>query len=59
MHRDWGCASQTLFVHFISHVKLIPGWALIRTNFDLIQEIGLKVGGGWSLRDHGIAQTVD
>ena len=26
------------------HVKLAPGWALIRVNFDPIQEIGAKVG---------------
>ena len=30
------------------HAKLTPGWALIRVNFDLIQEIGPKVGGGRS-----------
>ena len=30
------------------HVKLAPGWALIRVNFDLIQENGPKVGGGCS-----------
>ena len=30
------------------HVKLAPGWALIRVNFDPIQEIGPKVGGGRS-----------
>ena len=28
------------------HAKLAPGWALIRVNFDPIQEIGPKVGGG-------------
>ena len=28
------------------HMKLAPGWALIQVNFDPIQEIGLKVGGG-------------
>ena len=33
----------------ISFAKLIPGWALIgRVNFDPIQEIGAKVGGGCS-----------
>ena len=26
--------------------KLAPGWAVIRVNFDPIQEIGPKVGGG-------------
>ena len=30
------------------HVKLAPGWVLIRVNFDPIQEIGPKVGGGHS-----------
>ena len=30
------------------HVKLSPGWALIQVNFDPIQEIGPKVGGGHS-----------
>ena len=30
------------------HAKLAPGWALIRVNFDPIQEIGPKVGGGHS-----------
>ena len=28
------------------HAKLTPGWALIQVNFDPIQEIGPKVGGG-------------
>ena len=30
------------------HVKLAPGWALIQVNFDPVQEIGPKVGGGRS-----------
>ena len=30
------------------HVKLAPGWALIRVNFDPIQEIWPKVGDGRS-----------
>ena len=30
------------------HAKLAPRWALIRVNFDPIQEIGPKVGGGRS-----------
>ena len=30
------------------HAKLAPGWALIRVNFDPIQEIGPKEGG-WAL----------
>ena len=30
------------------HMKLAPGWVLIRINFDPIQEIGQKVGGGCS-----------
>ena len=30
------------------HAKLSPGWALIQVNFDPIQEIGPKVGGGRS-----------
>ena len=28
------------------HPKLAPGWVLIRVNFDPIQEMGPKVGGG-------------
>ena len=39
------------------HEKLAPGWVLIQVNFDPIQEIGPKVGGGHSfmsvfLRDY-------
>ena len=30
------------------HAKLAPGWALIQVNFDPIQELGPKVGGGHS-----------
>ena len=30
------------------HAKLAPGWALIQINFDPMQEIGPKVGGGCS-----------
>ena len=30
------------------HAKLALGWLLIQVNFDPIQEIGLKVGGGRS-----------
>ena len=30
------------------HTKLAPGWAHIQVNFDSIQEIGPKVGGGRS-----------
>ena len=30
------------------HAKFAPGWALIWVNFDPIQEIGPKVGGGHS-----------
>ena len=30
------------------YAKLALGWALIRVNFDPIQEIGPKVGGGRS-----------
>ena len=43
------------------HAKLAPGWALIRVNFDPIQEIAPKAGGGHSfvggpfLRDYGIS----
>ena len=36
------CASQSPQVHSI-RVKLAPGWALIRVNFDPIQEIGPKL----------------
>ena len=31
-------------------MKLAPGWALIKVNFDPILEIGPKVGGGHSLK---------
>ena len=31
------------------HMKLAPGWVLIQVNFDPIQEIGPKVGGGCTL----------
>ena len=34
-----------------------PGWALIRVNFDPIQEIGPKVGG-WSLFCETMVQAV-
>ena len=30
------------------HAKLTPGWPLIQVNFDSIQEIGPKLGGGRS-----------
>ena len=30
------------------HAKLAPGWALVRVNFEAVQEIGRKVGGGCS-----------
>ena len=30
------------------HANLAPGWALIQVNFDPIQEIGPKLGGGCS-----------
>ena len=40
--------SPTTPVHSISYAKLAPGCALIGANFDPIQEIGLKVGGGHS-----------
>ena len=30
------------------HAKFAPEWVLIRVNFDPIQEIGPKVGGGRS-----------
>ena len=33
---------------FKLNVKLAPGWALIRVNFDPIQKIGPKVGSGCS-----------
>ena len=35
-------------VLFKLNAKFAPGWALIRVNFDPIQEIGAKVGGGHS-----------
>ena len=41
-HSAQGCASQT-------PMKLAPGWALIQINFDSIQEIEPKVGGGRSV----------
>ena len=37
-------------MHSISYTKLAPGWALIRVNFDPIQEIELKVGAGHSFK---------
>ena len=33
-----------------AHVKLAPGWTLIKVNFDPILEIGPKVGGGHSFK---------
>ena len=30
------------------HTMLAPGWALIQVNFNPIQEVGPKVGGGHS-----------
>ena len=33
------------------HTKLTPEWALIQVNFDTIQEIGPKVGGGALFRE--------
>ena len=32
------------------HAKFTPGWVLIQVNFDPIQEIGPKVGGGHSFK---------
>ena len=40
--------SDTHTVLLKLHAKLAPGWALIRVNFDPVQEIGRKVGGGHS-----------
>ena len=40
--------SDTHTVLLKLHAKLAPGWALIRVNFDPVQEIGRKVGGGRS-----------
>ena len=40
--------SDTHTVLLKLHVKLASGWALIRVNFDPVQEIGRKVGGGRS-----------
>ena len=40
MHSARGCASETPCE--------APGWALIQINFDPMQEIGPKVGGGCS-----------
>ena len=37
MHLVWGCVA-----------KLTPRWVLIQVNFDPIQEIGSKIGGGCS-----------
>ena len=47
-HNARGCVSQTPQLHSISYMKLTPGWAVIRINFDLVQEIGPKVGDGHS-----------
>ena len=38
------------------HAKLAPGWALIRVNFDPIQEIGPKEGGGRSFTSGRFSQ---
>ena len=48
MHSIQCCASQTPKSNFIGHMKLTLGWVLIPVNFDPIQEIGQKVGGGRS-----------
>ena len=40
--------SDTHTVLLKLHAKLAPGWVLIRVNFDPVQEIGRKVGGGRS-----------
>ena len=39
---EWGNSPfiQALTSTFINHAKLAPGWALIRVNFDPIQEMG-------------------
>ena len=39
---------KTPVVCSISHVKLAPGWELIKKNFNPIQEVGPKVGCGHS-----------
>ena len=48
MHSAWSFASQTPRVHSVSDAKLAPGCALIWVNFDPMQKIGPKVGGGRS-----------
>ena len=47
---EWGNSLfvQVLTITFINHAKFALGWALIQVNFDPIQEIGSKVGGGCS-----------
>ena len=42
------CAIALEAVLLKVHSKIIPGWALIQVNVDLIQEIEPKVGGGCS-----------
>ena len=37
--------------HSIIHAKLAPEWVLFLVNFDPLQKIGPKVGGGHSFED--------
>ena len=39
---------EAVLLKLLIHMKLGPGWALLRVNFDPIQEIEPKVGGGCS-----------
>ena len=54
MHSAWGCASQTPQV---CNESLAPGWALIWVNFDPVQKIEPKVGGGHSFKGGGLSQV--
>ena len=41
------------------YTKLAPGWVLIRVNFDPIQEIRPKVGGGRSFASANVPKMAD
>ena len=59
IHSTWDCVSETSRAHFITHAKLTLGQVHVQVNFDHIQEIGHKVGGGrsfegdYSFADYG------
>ena len=39
MHSAWSFTSRAPPVHYVSHAKLAPGWALIWVNFDRIPRL--------------------